>query len=498
MSREDNYMFDAFREACLAIHAHTDPQPILTVAVELVTRLMKAKGTAIRILDRDTGKLTLSASFGLSQSYLDKGPVLADESLADVPGGEPVVIADVEKSDRVQYPKNALAEGIRSIIGVPMIVGATAIGSLRVYFVQASQYSDDDIELVAAIAEQLALAVRRGQYLRTLRDLSRAIHTRSEARDVLALICDQARRIFGAKGAVIRVVDAESGDLILSGASGLSDAYLQKGPVLPDRSVAEVISGGVVEITDVATDPRVQYPEDAIAEGVASIVGAPLIVGGRTGGALRLYFGERREMRGDEKELLESLAEQAALALRKDLHLQDMQEITAAVRRRVDVKDTLSLICQKATEALFALGATVRILDADTKELKLSASCGLSKSYLDKGTVLSDKSLDEISQDKPVVISDVMTDPRIQHPEAAQQEGIRGIIGVPIRVGENAIGAVRVYLPQFWHPDAGDLDYLTALAEQGGLAIEKNLLYAESETGYRALMDKLKGLAEGK
>ncbi|MBU1740821.1 MAG: GAF domain-containing protein [Proteobacteria bacterium] len=498
MVREDKNLFAALREACRAIHAPTDPEPIARRAAEVACQLMEARGAAVYILDRSSGKLTLSAAHGLSLDYLEKGPVLADESLPDVAGAEPVVIRDVEKDDRVQYPREALAEGIRSIAGVPMIIGHTAVGALRLYSGQVREFSPEEIGLLEAMAEQVALALRKGFYLRALRDMSRAIHTRSEARDVLTLVCDQARRIFNAKAAAIRVVDRDTGNLILSGASGLSEDYREKGPVFPDQSVAEILSGGLVHIVDVAVDPRVQYPEDAIKEGIVGIAGVPLIVGGRTVGALRVYFADKRRIADEDKELLEALAEQAALALREDVHIRDLQDITLVVRKRMDVKQTLSLICQKATEALGALGASVRIRDKETGELKISTSCGLSQAYLSKGRVLSDKSVGEIHAGKPVVISDVLTDPRVQHPEAAQKEGIRGIIGVPMSVGENTVGVLRVYLPQFWQPDAGDLDYLASLAEQGGLAIEKNLLYSECKVGYRDLMAQIGTVAQDK
>jgi GAF domain-containing protein len=498
MAFDDKQMFAAFREACRTIHSSTDPDPIARRAAETVCHLMEGRGAAIRLLDPASGKLTLSAAFGLSEDYLQKGPVLADESLPDVAGAAPVVIGDVETDDRVQYRREALAEGIRSIAGVPMIVGNSAVGALRVYSGHLREFGPDEIALLEALAEQIALALRKGFYLRALREMSRAIRSRSEARDVLTLICDQARRIFNAKGAAVRIVSRESGDLILSGASGLSESYLRKGPVLPDQSLAEVMSGGPVFIADVAVDPRVQYPHDAIAEGVASIAGVPLFVGGRTVGALRIYFADKRRFSDEEQELLEALAEQASLALREDVHIQDLQEITQAVRRRMAVKDTLNLICHKASETMGALGASIRIRDKDSGELKLSTSCGLSKEYLGKGPVLSDQSVGEIHAGRPVIISDVLSDSRVQHPEAAQKEGIRGIIGVPLRVGENTVGSVRVYLPMFWQPDAGDLDYLIALAEQGGLAIEKNLLYAESKLGFRALMDKIQSVVPEK
>ena len=75
--------------------------------------------------------------------------------------------------------------------------------------------------------------------------------------------------------------------------TGLSDEYVDKGPVSAIHSIASSLQDRQpVAIFDVSDDPRIQYPEAAIREGIASILSSPIIIGDRLLGCLRVYTAE--------------------------------------------------------------------------------------------------------------------------------------------------------------------------------------------------------------
>ena len=47
-----------------------------------------------------------------------------------------------------------------------------------------------------------------------------------------------------------------------------------------------------VAIFDVADDPRIQYPDAAIKEGIPSILSVPIIIGEKLIGCMRVYTAE--------------------------------------------------------------------------------------------------------------------------------------------------------------------------------------------------------------
>jgi GAF domain-containing protein len=100
-------------------------------------------------------------------------------------------------------------------------------------------------------------------------------------------------------------------------AHGLSPTYLQKGPVELRKSPIdrEALRGAPVQIANVATDPRFEYPHEAKREGIVSAVFVPLIARGESIGVLRAYTATQRPFTADEIELLTALANLGALAI---------------------------------------------------------------------------------------------------------------------------------------------------------------------------------------
>jgi GAF domain-containing protein len=95
----------------------------------------------------------------------------------------------------------------------------------------------------------------------------------------------------------------------------LSPEYLKKGPVDMDRSIASTMTGEVIWIADATSDTRLQYPDRAIQEGIASILSVPMLLRDTVVGALRLYSSRPRKFTDSEVHFAQSMAEFGALAL---------------------------------------------------------------------------------------------------------------------------------------------------------------------------------------
>ncbi len=142
-----------------AISSTRDPEEIVLVTVEAVTSALKVKGCSLFLIDRQTNELRVAASFGLSDEYINKGPVSALESIADSLKEGPVAIYDVSDDPRIQYPEAAQKEGIASIMSVPIVTQATAIGALRVYTANPWEFTIDDVNFVQSVAQIAGMAM---------------------------------------------------------------------------------------------------------------------------------------------------------------------------------------------------------------------------------------------------------------------------------------------------------------------------------------------------
>ena len=171
MKPEEERYFDSFREVVKAVNSTLDRQEVLDLLVKNVTQVMDLKGSAIRLLDSRKRTLELVASHGLSEKYLNKGPVDADKSISDAMEGKTISVYNVIEDSRAQYPKEAEEEGIASIISVPMRIKGRVIGVMRLYTPQPREFSEEEINSAEVLAETGAIAIENAKmYQRITKD----------------------------------------------------------------------------------------------------------------------------------------------------------------------------------------------------------------------------------------------------------------------------------------------------------------------------------------
>jgi GAF domain-containing protein len=113
--------------------------------------------------------MELVANYGLSDRYLHKGPVEADKSIAAAMTGKPVSIYDVRTDPQAQYPQEAAAEGISSILSVPISLKNNIIGVLRIYTRACREFTEEEISFVSTLAEQAGLAMENARMFQKLK-----------------------------------------------------------------------------------------------------------------------------------------------------------------------------------------------------------------------------------------------------------------------------------------------------------------------------------------
>lgn len=145
------------------------------------------------------------------------------------------------------------------------------------------------------------------------------------------------------------------------------------------------------------------------------------------------------------------------------------------VFRAMAQSDNLEIMANHLTQLLVAAleikGCTIFALDPELDELEVLASFGMSTGYLQKGPILSEKSIADTFRGKPIVIPDTNQTDRLQYPQNAKAEGIGAIVSVPIKFYGKVIGALRLYHSKVWDISGRDVDSLLVLAENIGLAM---------------------------
>lgn len=169
MEALENRYFVALHEAAKAINSTLNINEVLSKIVRATALATKAKACSVMLLDVDRKYLVHQATYGLSEQYMHKGIIMADRSLADTLKGEPVAVTDVANDSRLQYPEEAIKEGIASMLCVPLTARDIIIGVIRIYTSQKQEFSADTVKLLCAIADLSAIAIDNARMHDSLR-----------------------------------------------------------------------------------------------------------------------------------------------------------------------------------------------------------------------------------------------------------------------------------------------------------------------------------------
>ncbi|HVQ22230.1 MAG TPA: GAF domain-containing protein, partial [Candidatus Saccharimonadia bacterium] len=220
---------------------------------------------------------------------------------------------------------------------------------------------DDDIELLEAVAHQIAAAVetdglmqrleRQLELAEALRRVSADISSKLDLQVILAETVDQAMTLFGADRAAVFRLRAD-GATEAPVARGLSERYLQRAVVMPSPSLPRLAmeTGEALFATGYADDPRGQGLREAvIEEGFDTVAVAPLVAEGHSLGVLVLYHDRHRPWSNPELDALKALAAQASIAIqnagtyaqmaRWAAQLQSIQQLGTRLDRMTSVRE---------------------------------------------------------------------------------------------------------------------------------------------------------------
>lgn len=142
-------------------------EEILLLVVELTARLTGSKICSMMILDEKTGELVIKATQSLSDHYRTKPPIKVGESVSGraVLYKKPITVLDVSKESDYKYPEIARAEGLKSLISVPMMIKDQVIGVLNCYTAEEHEFAEEEKQILVGVANQAALAIENTKLL---------------------------------------------------------------------------------------------------------------------------------------------------------------------------------------------------------------------------------------------------------------------------------------------------------------------------------------------
>ncbi len=163
--------FTALYEVARVINASLTPSQVMSEIVSCVAETMNVKACSLRLLDSRRKRLLMGAHHGLSDGYIRKGPVLVKESGLDKKAlkGKAIWLKNAQTDKDFQYQNKAKAEGIKSVLVVPLMAEQKPIGVLRAYADKVREFSQDEIKFLEAAANLSAIALENARLHQALR-----------------------------------------------------------------------------------------------------------------------------------------------------------------------------------------------------------------------------------------------------------------------------------------------------------------------------------------
>jgi two-component system nitrate/nitrite sensor histidine kinase NarX len=298
------------------VAAADDEQAVLELAAQAPLKLTGAKASTVVTFDDDRDRLKLDMAWGLSENYLRALRARMDEG---IPAARCRMCAPLKTKASSDCPlfvgmhAHARAEGIGSLVCLPIAHEHERVGIIAAYFPSADGPAEDHVRLLNILGGTIAASLHslriRAQHVSTLHALDRAAQTTEALGDLAAQMLDIAASGWQAQSAGLFLYDAAA-------QTWTCRARLELGDDLADPrfslglQLAQQAHATSAPIIIPSLDPA---PDHILTSAAA----APLATEGQTFGAIVLAFKRRRAFTERHIELLTTMAHQIALAIRQ-------------------------------------------------------------------------------------------------------------------------------------------------------------------------------------
>jgi sigma-B regulation protein RsbU (phosphoserine phosphatase) len=189
-------------ETSRLLSSSLDPDASLDNIVRTMAQVMHVKACSLRLLNEATGELEMKAAYGLSPSYLRKGPVLTAENPNDQAAlrGEIITVDDMRTNPQVRYSEEAAREGLISSLAVGLVAKGKPLGTLHIYTAEPHRFVPEEVRLFRAVADQAAMTVH------SARLVEEVVAARQQQRE-LAMAAAVQKRLLPAKAPEIKGYD---------------------------------------------------------------------------------------------------------------------------------------------------------------------------------------------------------------------------------------------------------------------------------------------------
>jgi signal transduction histidine kinase len=385
-------------------------------------------GRAVGRLGSQVGVADVGRWIVTTAAELTGARYAAFEILSPAHDGQPSQLITLAATDDGRCEKLDTADS-KSLLRVPILVRGEVYGVVHLTDERDGEFTDPDKQMVGALATAAGFAIqnaqfyeevtRRQQWLEASRDIMAMLLSGSQPTEVFPTLIACVRALAGADSAFL-TLPVGDGTVRAEVADGLGAERI-RGMILPEESMSARAMGDEhpTSVADARQDDRIWQrvieaagagPALFVPMGSATAVVGTLVVTNRRGGAA---FSQETAM------LLESIAAQAALALRLGAAATDREQLAVLGDRDRIARDLHDLVIQR----LFATG--------------LSLTGALRGMQPEPAVIRVQQAVDDLDSTIKEIRTSIFA---LQAPAPMSGDGLRAGIRHAVRGASNALG----------------------------------------------------------
>ena len=328
-----------------------DLQPVLDALVETAAKLCAADMASIATRDGEVYRV--KANYALNTEWNALVRTLSFRPGRDTVTGrtllerQTVQIADITTDPEYALSAAASVGKIRTVIGVPVLRQGDPMGVMQLARSRNEPFTERQIELIGTFADQAAIAIENA---RLLNELKQSLEQQTATANVLDVIsrsafdlhavfkavAESSVRLCGADRAFIFRFDGELLRMVVAfNSSPEFEDWIAQHPIRPGKhsgAARAALERSTIHIPDVQADPEFTYGAKGF-EPIRTVLAVPILKGADLLGVMILNRLEVRPFSDQQIALVETFADQAAIAIENVRLLEELRERTEQVEK---------------------------------------------------------------------------------------------------------------------------------------------------------------------